>query len=376
MHWTILINRVLIKSVKLKTQADGFTRDFKELKPMKEQRTKNNIGLVGLAVVVVSLVIYYLVNADSQNNKTNKSHESSVSIEPLTLPMDVTDETSPSMGDTAISLSAGPPIDELSGKAIDYGSLESILAAYQQESADLLQAYQQYEGDVDAMESRAKISYWRQVCYFPVLFDSQEDLDRHLMSRPLSEISSPRHKAAMRILGECDSLRNYLGREEMTSQDYLKFLSDEILEPNSEGETHPVLMFDIGTEAGGLISYDEAAVGFTKAYAYSVDHPEYLESVFSMAESYLNQAASYPFDADLKKKHEEAFKLLRWRYRSKSLTDAISMSREEANQGALEVFQLNNHPQEFDEIIELADEIENSVGQGDWSWLNALDNTN
>ena len=230
MHWTILINRVLIKSVKLKTQADGFTRDFKELKPMKEQRTKNNIGLVGLAVVVVSLVIYYLVNADSQNNKTNKSHESSVSIELLTLPMDVTDETSPSMGDTAISLSAGPPIDELSGKAIDYGSLESILAAYQQESADLLQAYQQYEGDVDAMESRAKISYWRQVCYFPVLFDSQEDLDRHLMSRPLSEISSPRHKAAMRILGECDSLRNYLGREEMTSQDYLKFLSDEILE--------------------------------------------------------------------------------------------------------------------------------------------------
>jgi hypothetical protein len=52
------------------------------------------------------------------------------------------------------------------------------------------------------------------------------------------------------------------------------------------------------------------------------------------------------------------------------------MSREEANQGALEVFQLNNHPQEFDEIIGLADEIENSVGQGDWSWLNALDNTN
>ena len=95
-----------------------------------------------------------------------------------------------------------------------------------------------------------------------------------------------------------------------------------------------------------------------------------------MAESYLNQAASYPFDADLKKKHEEAFKLLRWRYRSKSLTDAISMSREEANQGALEVFQLNNYPQEFDEIIGLADEIENSVGQGDWSWLNALDNTN
>ena len=62
MHWTILINRVLIKSVKLKTQVDGFTRDFKELKSMKEQRNKNNIGLIGLAVMVmVSLVIYYLL---------------------------------------------------------------------------------------------------------------------------------------------------------------------------------------------------------------------------------------------------------------------------------------------------------------------------
>jgi hypothetical protein len=94
-----------------------------------------------------------------------------------------------------------------------------------------------------------------------------------------------------------------------------------------------------------------------------------------MAKSYLMDAGSYPVDVDLEKKYKEAFKLLRWRYYSKSYVGASFMSRDEANQGALEVFQLNNHPQKFDEIIELADEIENAVGQGNWSWLNALDKT-
>jgi len=344
---------------------------------MKEQRNKNNIGLLGLAVVVmVSLVIYYLVNADSQNNKTNKSHESSVSIEPLTLPMDVTDETSPSMGDTAISLSAGPPIDELSGKAIDYGSLESVLAAFHQESQELLQAYQQHETDMDNFENRAKISHWRMNCHTSLYFDSQAELDRHLASRPLNEMSSLRHKGIMRTAGECNALRNYLGHEEITNYDKVLELSDLVLQPNSEGEIHPVQSMTVHAEAGGLVPFDEVVKRLTKAHNYAVDYPEYLDNVFSMAESYLMEARSYPVNVDLEKRYKEAFKLLRWRYYSKSYVGASFMSREEANQGALEVFQLNNYPQEFDEIIGLADEIENSVGQGDWSWLNALDNTN
>ena len=336
---------------------------------MKEQRTKNNIGLIGLAVVMmVSLVFYYLVSADSQNNrgnKTNKSHESSVNVEPLTPPTNVSDETSPSMDDTAISMSAGP--------AIDYGSLESVLAAYQQESADLLQAYQQYEGDMDAIESRAKISLLRINCYTRY-FDSQAELDRYISSRPLRVILGPEHEYNMANMARCYALRNYLGHEEITN---LNSRESDLLHPsNGEGEIHPVLMFDISTEAGELISYDEAVEGFTKAYAYAVDYPEYLQSVFNTAESYLMEASSYPVNVGLEKKYKEAFTVLRWRYPPLATLETSFRSREEANQGALEVFQLNNHPQEFDEIIELADEIENSVGRGDWSWLNALDNTN
>ena len=346
---------------------------------MKEQRNKNNIGLIGLAVVMVSLVFYYLVNADSQNNrgnKTNKNHESSVNVEPLTPPTDVSDDTSPSMGDAAISMSAGPPIDELSGKAIDYGSLESALAAYQQESADLLQAYQQYEKDMDAMENRAKILEWRQLCNAtPVYFDSQAELDRHLASRPLNEISSRRHKEIMVIVGQCHALRNYLGHEEITNYDRVLELIDLALQPNSEGETHPVLNLAVHTEAGGLVPFDEVVKRLTKAHDYAVDYPEYFYAVFRMAKSYLMDAGSYPVDVDLEKKYREAFTLLRWRYSKKSMLEASFRSREEANQGALEVFQFNNYPQEFDEIIELADAIENAVGQGNWSWLNALDKT-
>jgi hypothetical protein len=343
---------------------------------MKEQRNKNNIGLIGLAVVMVSLVFYYLVNADSQNNRGNKSHESSVNVKPLTPPTDVSDDTSPSKSDEAKSMSEGPPIDELSGKAIDYGSLESALAAYQQESADLLQAYQQYEKDMDAMENRAKISEWRQLCNAtPVYFDSQAELDRHLASRPLNEISSRRHKEIMVIVGQCHALRNYLGHEEITNYDRVSESSYLALQPNSEGEIHPVLNLAFRIETDELISYDEAAEEFTKAYAYAVDYPEYLQSVFNTAKSYLMEAGSYPVNVDLEKKYKEAFKLLSWRYPPLARLEASFRSREEANQGALEVFQLNNHPQKFDEIIELADEIENAVGQGNWSWLNALDKT-
>ena len=346
---------------------------------MKEQRTKNNIGLIGLAVVMmVSLVFYYLVSADSQNNrgnKTNKSHESSVNVEPLTPPTDVSDETSPSMDDTAISMSAGPPIDELSGKAIDYGSLESVLAAYQQESADLLQAYQQYEGDMDAIENRAKISHLRTSCY-TVYFDSQEELDRHISSRPLGVILGPGHEYDMANMARCYALRNYLGHEEITNYDRLSESGHLALQPNSEGEIHPVLNLAFRIENDELISHDEVVEGFTKAYAYAVDYPEYLQSVFNTAKSYLMEAGSYPVNVDLEKKYKEAFKLLSWRYPPLATPETSFRSREEANQEALEVFQLNNHPQEFDEIIELADEIENSVGRGDWSWLNALDNTN
>jgi hypothetical protein len=377
MHWTILINRVLIKSVKLKTQADGFTRDFKELKPMKEQRTKNNIGLIGLAVVMVSLVFYYLVNADSQNNrgnKTNKSHESSVNVEPLTPPTDVSDETSPSISDEAKSMSVGPPIDELSGKAIDYGSLKSVLAVFHQESQELLQAYQQYETDMDAIENRAKISLLRMNCY-TVYFDSQEELDRHISSRPLRVILGPEHEYNMANMARCYALRNYLGHEEITNYDRVSESSYLALQPNSEGEIHPVLNLAFRIETDELISYDEAAEEFTKAYAYAVDYPEYLQSVFNTAKSYLMEAGSYPVNVDLEKKYKEAFKLLSWRYPPLARLEASFRSREEANQGALEVFQLNNHPQKFDEIIELADEIENAVGQGNWSWLNALDKT-
>ena len=179
---------------------------------MREQRTKNNIGLIGLAVVVmVSLVFYYLVNADSQNNrgnKTNKSHESSVNVEPLTPPTDVSDETSPSIDDTAISMSSGP--------AIDYGSLESVLAAYHQESQELLQAYQQYETDMDAIESRAKISLLRINCYTRY-FDSQAELDRHISSRSLGEILGRGHEYHMTNMARCYALRNYLGHEEITN---------------------------------------------------------------------------------------------------------------------------------------------------------------
>ncbi|MDA8647039.1 hypothetical protein N9L54_06385 [Porticoccaceae bacterium] len=306
---------------------------------MKEQRNKNNIGLIGLAVVMmVSLVFYYLVNADSQNNrgnKTNKSHESSVNVEPLTLPMGVTDETSPSMGDAAISLSAGPPIDELSGKAIDYGSLESVLAAYQQESADLLQAYQQYEGDMDAIENRAKISLLRINCYTRY-FDSQAELDRYISSRPLRVILGPEHEYNMANMARCYALRNYLGHEEITNLDSRE--SDLLHPPNGEGEIHPVLMFDISTGAGELISYDEAVEGFTKAYAYAVDYPEYLQSVFNTAESYLMEASSYPVNVGLEKKYKEAFTVLRWRYPPLATLETSFRSREEANQGALEVF--------------------------------------
>jgi hypothetical protein len=344
---------------------------------MKEQRNKNNIGLIGLAVVMmVSLVFYYLVNADSQNNRGNKSLESSVNVEPLTPPTDVSDETSPSMDDTAISMSAGPPIDELSGKAIDYGSLESALAAFHQESQELLQAYQQHETDMDNFENRAKISHWRMNCHTSLYFDSQAELDRHLASRPLNEMSSLRHKGIMRTAGECNALRNYLGHEEITNYDRVLELSDLVLQPNSEGETHPVQSLTVHAEAGGLVPFDEVVKRFTKAHNYAVDYPEYFYAVFRMAESYLMDAGSYPVDVDLEKKYREAFTLLRWRYSKKSMLEASFRSREEANQGALEVFQFNNYPQEFDEIIELADAIENSVGRGDWSWLNALDNTN
>ncbi|MDG0968241.1 MAG: hypothetical protein P8O06_00210 [Porticoccaceae bacterium] len=344
---------------------------------MKEQRNKNNIGLIGLAVVMmVSLVFYYLVNADNQNNrgnKTNKSHESSVNVNPSTLPMGVTDEISSSISEESIPMSAGPAIDELSGKAIDYGSLKSVLAAFHQESQELLQAYQQQETDMDDFENRTKISHWRMNCHTSLYFDSQAELDRHLASRPLNEMSSLRHKGIMRTAGECNALRNYLGHEEITNYDRVLELSDLVLQPNSEGETHPVQSLTVHAEAGGLVPFDEVVKRFTKAHNYAVDYPEYLDNVFSMAESYLKEARSYPVNVDLEKKYKEAFKLLRWRYYSKSYVGASFMSREEANQGALEVFQLNNHPQEFDEIIELADEIENSVGQGDWSWLNALD---
>jgi hypothetical protein len=343
---------------------------------MKEQRTKNNIGLIGLAVVMVSLVFYYLGNADSQNNRGNKSHESSVNVKPLTPPTDVSDDTSPSKSDEAKSMSEGPPIDELSGKAIDYGSLESALAAYQQESADLLQAYQQYEKDMDAMENRAKISEWRQLCNAtPVYFDSQAELDRHLASRPLNEISSRRHKEIMVIVGQCHALRNYLGHEEITNYERVLELIDLARQPNSEGETHPVLNLAVHTEAGGLVPFDEVVKRLTKAHDYAVDYPEYFYAVFRMAKSYLMDAGSYPVNVDLEKKYKEAFKLLSWRYPPLARLEASFRSREEANQGALEVFQLNNHPQKFDEIIELADEIENAVGQGNWSWLNALDKT-
>ena len=338
---------------------------------MKEQRTKNNIGLIGLAVVMmVSLVFYYLVSADSQNNRgntTNKSHESRVNVEPLTPPTDVSDDTSPSMDDTAISMSAGP--------AIDYGSLESVLAAFHQESQELLQAYQQYETDMDAIENRAKISLLRSNCY-TLYFDSQEELDRHMSSRPLREILGPEHEYEMANMARCYALRNYLGHEEITNSDRLSESTYLALQPNSEGEIHPVLNLAFRIENDELISHDEVVEGFTKAYAYAVDYPEYLQSVFNTAESYLMEASSYPVNVGLEKKYKEAFTVLRWRYPPLATLETSFRSREEANQGALEVFQLNNHPQEFDEIIELADEIENSVGQGDWSWLNALDNTN
>ena len=262
-----------------------------------------------------------------------------------------------------------------SGQELDYGSLKDVLDFYKQESQDLLDAYLRYELDMDSLESRSKRFRWRLICSFPIFYDTQDDLDRDLATRDQQFVLSSDHERYMKIVGRCDALRNHLGNEEILNQDSLTLLGDALEQPNKDGQIHPVWNLGLSTNSMNAVSFEEAAKRLVKAYSYAADYPEYRIRIVGEVSNYLRHANTQNDDDILKKKYAEAFEILSWRYYPTSLTDSSFMPTEAAKQRRLKDFQQRNHPQEFDEIIELADDIEESMDRGDWSWLN-LDRKN
>ena len=228
---------------------------------------------------------------------------------------------------------------------------------------------------MDSLESRSKRFSWRLICSFPIFYDTQDDLDRDLATRDQQFVLSSDHEMYMKIVGRCDALRNHLGNEEILNQDSLTLLGDALEQPNKDGQIHTVLNLRLSTNSMNAVSFEEAAKRLVKAYSYAADYPEYRIRIVGEVSNYLRHANTQNDDDILKKKYAEAFEILSWRYYPTSLTDSSFMPTEAAKQRRLKVFQQRNHPQEFDEIIELADDIEESMDRGDWSWLN-LDRKN
>lgn len=323
------------------------------------------MATIGFITFVGLLVIYFEINDDEAISDTGDLPKvQSVIVEKVLSISDL--EPNPK-----ILLIDEPNSDP----ELDYGSLKDILDFYQQESQDLLEAYLRYELDMDSLESRSKRFRWRLICSFPIFYDTQDDLDRDLATRDQQFVLSSDHEMYMKIVGRCDALRNHLGNEEILNQDSLTLLGDALEQPNKDGQIHPVLNLRLSTNSMNAVSFEEAAKRLVKAYSYAADYPEYRIRIVGEVSNYLRHANTQNDDDILKKKYAEAFEILSWRYYPTSLTDSSFMPTEAAKQRRLKVFQQRNHPQEFDEIIELADDIEESMDRGDWSWLN-LDRKN
>ena len=323
------------------------------------------MATIGFITFVGLLVIYFEINDDEAISDTGDLPKvQSVIVEKVLSISDL--EPNPK-----ILLIDEPNSDP----ELDYGSLKDILDFYQQESQDLLEAYLRYELDMDSLESRSKRFRWRLICSFPIFYDTQDDLDRDLATKDQQFVLSSDHEMYMKIVGRCDALRNHLGIEEVLNEDSLTLLGDALEQPNKDGQIHPVLNLRLSTNSMNAVSFEEAAKRLVKAYSYAADYPEYRLDIVGDVSNYLRHANTQNDDNLLKRKYAEAFEILSWRYYPTSLTDSSFMPTEAAKQRRLKDFQQRNHPQEFDEIIELADDIEESMDRGDWSWLN-LDRKN